>query len=73
MNTAQTKKVIILALSVAVVLLVGLGGALTLSRAKQVAPDRTVQVLTNEELAGNPLRPWHRKGTSSFVAGGSVI
>jgi hypothetical protein len=48
-TTIQAKKRMVFALSVAVVLLVGLGGALTLSRAKHVAPDGAVQILTNEK------------------------
>lgn len=50
MNIAiQSKKLMIFALGMAVVLVVGLGTALTLSKAQNVAPEGAVQTLTNED------------------------
>jgi hypothetical protein len=50
MNIAiQSKKLMVFALGMAVVLVVGLGAALTLSKAQNVAPEGAVQTLTNEE------------------------
>jgi len=48
-TTIQARKRVVFALGMAVVLLVGVGGALTLSRAKHVPPDGAVQILTNEK------------------------
>jgi hypothetical protein len=47
--TIQAKKRIVFALSLVIVVLVALGGALTLSRARHIAPDEVTYVLTNEK------------------------
>jgi hypothetical protein len=47
--TLQFKKLMVFALGLTVVLVVGLGAALTLSKAQNVALEGAVQTLTNEE------------------------
>jgi hypothetical protein len=48
-TTIQAKKLTLFALTLAILLLVALGGALTLSRARPAATEGAVEVLTNEE------------------------
>ena len=57
MNPVQTKKLVAFALSLALVLLVGLSGVQILSRARRAAPNETVQLLTNEKHGYSLLYP----------------